>query len=835
MTDRTAWTAHVDFVEESNSYDIELIQGNLERGTDHISTIIPANIGSKACVRPVPKKTPRKLLGYWRGTTEDADDVTNTLCLRVVDAPDEPVEAYLSFEFFDYETGWIGVHYERDGAGFVHHVCTHDQEQTWEHAWINTANSQTWQRAVVPLTAARFTGKGPYGCDIEIQASEPLHIRSVTVSTVKPDNFDSTNLDAHAKRLCDVLGPQFAEVDVPVSVGNIGSIMEKTDINSAQDVTPWLPVYKAWGITSIQSYVRWESIEREEDVWTWGIYDWTVEQAKRFDMRWVAFIMIGPYYAMPSWWLAKNNDYRNKCLEHGEESFVQSIWSPVMLEAVDRFMKKFSDHYDHDIVESIMLGIAGDFGESTTNGVFIAGMYHTHVGHWCGEDVAIEAFRSEMGAKYGNIDALNAAWGSSHSAFTGLVPVEREQAISDRSWLDQMDWYIDRMTWWMEQWGIITADALPNTVIYNAAGGAGDPPRAASWSAQSKALKPTGVGHRATNEGSDYAFNFAYTSWIGTSCRFYGIPFGNEPWGGDMSGAGVLGRMFNALTMNATNYWFYDGHVRPPSGRLALQRALPFLNGKYQRYNRVAVYYPFTHFKLKDEHGFSEKGRRDIYWPQIEELRDIVDFDLVDEVLIEDGILDDYDYVIVVQGVTYEADELERLAKWVEDGGVLITHNLGVPATVEGDLTVGAKLLCGATLDPVLGAQVAKVGKGCTVVHPQRADWRGWRRDERWKDDHPDHPATNPAFWQTVTATLANASSLGVGLDDYPVIDGALDEVFAALCDHELDDGTSERGVLYFSQVQEDVTVHTVLPGNSAGETVVPAGQLVFVPLADLS
>ena len=81
--------------------------------------------------------------------------------------------------------------------------------------------------------------------------------------------------------------------------------------------------------------------------------------------------------------------------------------------------------------------------------------------------------------------------------------------------------------------------------------------------------------------------------------------------------------MYNAITMSAKNYWFYEGHIRPPAGRLALERALPFMDGTYARKNRLAVWYPWTHFVLEDEHGFSERGMRDRYWPQVEEFRDV--------------------------------------------------------------------------------------------------------------------------------------------------------------------------------------------------------------------
>jgi hypothetical protein len=300
-----------------------------------------------------------------------------------------------------------------------------------------------------------------------------------------------------------------------------------------------------------------------------------------------------------------------------------------------------------------------------------------------------------------------------------------------------------------------------------------------------------------------------------------------------MCGVGDLGRIYNGITMGGSNYWFYEGHIRPPAGRLALQRGLPFMNGEYKRVNRVAVYYPWTYFVLIDEHGFSEKGLRNRFWPQVEELRDIVDFDLVDDHLIRDGIMKQYDFLVVLQGATYEQEELERLVEWVASGGVVITHNIGIPTTVEGDTSLGGKLLAfgdaPSALERKLGARIAKVGNGRVVMFPRSANLKGWKGDERWKDDHKDHPATHPDFWRMLTATLANASKLGAKPKDYPVIDGEKDEVYGALVEHN-----GEPGILYFSQTEKDVTVRPRIPGRKVAEAVVPAGQLKYVTFSSL-
>src|SRR4029453_16250229 len=52
-----------------------------------------------------------------------------------------------------------------------------------------------------------------------------------------------------------------------------------------------------------------------------------------------------------------------------------------------------------------------------------------------------------------------------------------------------------------------------------------------------------------------------------------------------------------------------------------------------------------------------------------------VDFDLVDENMIADGLLDQYSYLLVAATERMNATTIEDIAAWVEDGGVLLNVN----------------------------------------------------------------------------------------------------------------------------------------------------------------
>jgi hypothetical protein len=70
--------------------------------------------------------------------------------------------------------------------------------------------------------------------------------------------------------------------------------------------------------------------------------------------------------------------------------------------------------------------------------------------------------------------------------------------------------------------------------------------------------------------------------------------------------------------------------------------------------------------------------------PWLEGLRDILDYDVVDERLIDDGALRDYKLLIWPFGTRVEARSLETIRAWVERGGTLLVRDVSAVCTVEG-------------------------------------------------------------------------------------------------------------------------------------------------------
>ena len=66
-------------------------------------------------------------------------------------------------------------------------------------------------------------------------------------------------------------------------------------------------------------------------------------------------------------------------------------------------------------------------------------------------------------------------------------------------------------------------------------------------------------------------------------------------------------------------------------------------------------------------------------------VREVFDFDILDERMIVDGALKGYRILAFLEGSVAEASTLEAIADWVRAGGVAVTYDLGAFQTVEGD------------------------------------------------------------------------------------------------------------------------------------------------------
>jgi len=448
-----------------------------------------------------------------------------------------------------------------------------------------------------------------------------------------------------------------------------------------------LPRMKAAGVTSHETYVRWNFVEKSPGEFDFSLYDRIAQLDSSFGIKWVPFLIIGPGYATPDWFHNSKRSVKYVCLEHGEESSVESLWNPHLRKQVSRFIKEFAEHYEPmGVIESVLLGITGNYGEAiypATSGEDWTsrthGKYHSHAGYWAGDPYAVKSFQKWLKNKYRDIASLNRDWRTNYRQFTKIKTFLRKDAPSTRAWLDFLEWYKGSMNDWARFWMRTTRKYFPATAIYLCTGGSGNPMHGSDFGDQCEIAASVNAGVRITNEGSSHINNFSLTRWVASAGKLYGAYYGFEP-AGAVSPEAVAARCYNATASGARQLHYYFGNIfGSQQAENNWIKAAPFLRKRMPKVE-VALFYPQTDIQLRGQ-NFLRYARR---------LRDFFDFDYLSEGMIRDGGLKHYKVLIFAGGHTAEIATLRRIRAWcLWERGIIVASKSSAPIkTVEGDDTL---------------------------------------------------------------------------------------------------------------------------------------------------
>ncbi|MHB0999637.1 MAG: family 14 glycosylhydrolase [Armatimonadota bacterium] len=535
-----------------------------------------------------------------------------------------------------------------------------------------------WQKSVFHFTKVQLKGAQNGGADFRISGGEDLKIAKIEAYTEKPDINVPSVKDTLAKYLAE--NPR--RTDMFYTFGN-----------DADDTSAVL--YKTLGVTSIESYVTWETCERKaEGVWDWTQWDNQVKILKDADLKWVPFLILSPAYSTPGWFRASKEHVPCRCIEHGTDSKIESLWNPNLPARIERFIAEFAKRYkDSDVIESVLLGIQGDFGEaiySVSGGGWtfdIPGEYHNHPGFWCDDPYALADFKKFISARYKTVNAVNKAWGTKYASLDAVDFPGRGEAFKAfkneipsgaptvrRRWIDFIDWYRDSMTRWSDWWMMITRKHFPETPIYLCTGGDACPEHGSNFAEQCRVAAKHKAGVRITNEASHYASNFMVTRWVASAGKHYGAYFGFEPAGME-DATGIVARIYNATASGANQLHDYNPNVVGSSQTMDVQKKhFQYLFHVPNPIVPVAVWYPNVSLTLKWG-GFLEKTAK---------MRDYTDLDFVDESMLRTGGLAHNKILAIVQGSVMEPSDASRIAKWIRDGGRAIVMDVPKFESVEG-------------------------------------------------------------------------------------------------------------------------------------------------------
>ena len=481
------------------------------------------------------------------------------------------------------------------------------------------------------------------------------------------------------------------------------------------------------GVTHLEGYYCWRYLEPQRGRWDFSSADESYQAMRAKGLRLVAF----PWVQYAPQWFTESPDYVPlREVGTGLTVDLLSPWAPGTLRAVEHFYDGLQRH-QADKIDIMLIGVpTSDFGEV---GLVIgapafvpggAGGIHRffpqkaeawHQGLWCGDRYARESFRQWALKRYGSLSAVNRAWGASFGAEDAVAyPDLATRHDHRRWWVDFMLWYEGSQVAFVERVVAIIRQRFGGILLEAALGFGDDNPRPAlDRTAVCRALakfKPFAIRstHAGVNRG---AFNQAYWFYkrMVPVCRRFGAAFGTEPPGGDLTVKELKQQMFEDASAGVDYvYTYFQNYKLLPDTVEQFKRLLrpgeaPLVD--------IGILYPTSDLLLEmvpfppDQIPFCSAGR------------EFFDYDVVDENMIDWGMLADYRVLIHTGGKFLESATLAKIDQWVRDGGLLIARADSWLQSVEGDRAVHASWQKGAARTAAGGkAKVFSVGRGAVVL-----------------------------------------------------------------------------------------------------------------------
>jgi hypothetical protein len=179
---------------------------------------------------------------------------------------------------------------------------------------------------------------------------------------------------------------------------------------------------------------------------------------------------------------------------------------------------------------------------------------------------------------------------------------------------------------------------------------------------------------------------FLMTKRAATAARYYQpARFSSEPVGASATREEMALAYFKDLTTGVNWHMDYAANYERSQESFAEYRKL-WAGAEYPQID-TALFFPTTSHLLDDWNNWRQAGFSGGFPEGLqayaEDLRDMRDYDVLDECLVSAGFLSSYRFLIWPTGNVAEADTLRKIQAWVENGGTLLIAGLENIKTVE--------------------------------------------------------------------------------------------------------------------------------------------------------
>lgn len=442
---------------------------------------------------------------------------------------------------------------------------------------------------------------------------------------------------------------------------------------------------KGLGLVANEDYIAWGAVERAPGQWSWKQHDAVERNLHEAGLKYVVYDWV---HFPPVWLRDEQKEKRTlmRCLEHGLEANYLSIFDPRTIQWYHHFYQKLHEHFG-DRIDDVYACILGPYGEGNYPLMVPdwVKMGHCHEGYWCGDAFATKAFQSAMKRKYSRIAKLNRAWGSEYHSFDEVRPPKEladekfrpspaafPTPKDKRRWLDFITWYHQAIIDFAGQSLKAALKYFPAEKVRLKPGGNARGVNPIAWGTYCPGYAKMAGPYHVVLQPADCAGAVFGDKWMGTAYQYYGVKECTEP-AGDLDDRGFVRRMFSDASCGASQLFTYQFERHATN----VQTYIQLFTGKPGD-TEIAVYCPTTLYRL----GGSLQPSIDASYP----LRDLCEFDVLDELLIADGALNPRRYraLILFQAEIVDQPILDKIHGFLRRGGKVIMVGDRVIRTVEG-------------------------------------------------------------------------------------------------------------------------------------------------------
>ena len=441
---------------------------------------------------------------------------------------------------------------------------------------------------------------------------------------------------AEAEKAADDVLAMLGAKDMPVP--NVSEQLHRKERES------YLVTAKTFHVSGIEEYIGWAAAEPEKGEPKWDIYREDAEAMRNAGYSFVPYLWI---QTLPAWVKADPKYVFTSNVSTGLEIQALSIFAPETIDAYDRFFGQAQREIGN-YIDILRIGSPYDFGETSYPAgaaKFAFSMKNLESGFWVNEAPARAHFKASMRSKYTTIQSLNRAWGTAFGAFESLdYPKDNTHP---RYWLDFISWYHEGFTERMGKIVEVAQKHFPTTPININIG----------WPYEkinlgqdiTGLLKMAGEKHIYVRTPTGPAVSFLYTKRVATAARHYApASFSSEPVDGNAPCKQMALAYFKDLTTGVKWHFDYGGNFGRCKESLADYRNF-WMDAEYPKVD-TALFFPTTSHYLENWNNWSGEGFNGGFPAGLqqyaEDLRDRIDYDVVDERLVSDGFLDAYRVLI---------------------------------------------------------------------------------------------------------------------------------------------------------------------------------------------